>query len=223
MEREETGEEGIWVLVVFPENTRIVGIRIKLMSVYYKFNSPPMHPHDAQTPLCATTCFTVGHLGSSDVRQSCEVDGEVEDSALGSDSLLDVLRFVIGNQTKVRVDVGEERLEVELRVEHDFVCDQTARKDTRISLSFFSRNGTVILFSPRQDLVVAKLKVAVFLFPDRILQLILVKVQYFLDAGQVWSQRHQLREICRCTEQNPENLKSRDSSTAMTLAEWTYS
>ena len=83
-----------------------------------------MHPHDAQTPLRATTCFTVSHLGSSDVRQSCEVDGEVEDSALGSDSLLDVLRFAIGDQIEVRVDVGEERLRVELRVEHDFVCDQ---------------------------------------------------------------------------------------------------
>ena len=109
------------------------------MRVYNKFNSPPMHPHDAQTPLCATTCFTVSHLGSSDVRQSCEVDGEVEDSALGSDSLLYVLRFVIGNQIKVSVDVGEERLKVEPRVEHDFVCDQTARKDTIITLFFFSR------------------------------------------------------------------------------------
>lgn len=70
-----------------------------------------------------------------DVGKCREVDGEMEDAALGAESLVDIFWFVIGNEVEKRGDAAEKRLEVERGVEHHFVCDETATKPAHRWLS----------------------------------------------------------------------------------------
>ena len=56
-----------------------------------------------------------------------EVEGKVEDLTLGSDEVSQSSGSGVWHQSQVRVDAVQERVHVEMRVEHNAVSDQTER------------------------------------------------------------------------------------------------
>ena len=73
---------------------------------YLREYAPSVDPDDPKSSfrICRIGCFDWFCMFCADVTGPSEIDGEVEDFALGSDAILDLFWFVIGNKIEEGVD-----------------------------------------------------------------------------------------------------------------------